>query len=119
MELPVVCGGGWRGGAHTRSPARRRRPQAPVAAGASQVPRNTYRHHLRLADGHPDGVLMTRQPKSQSGQVMVLVAVSLIALIGSAALALLAGSAEWHKNPPQHVPPHTPPPPAPPPPLCT
>jgi hypothetical protein len=36
--------------------------------------------------------------KSQSGQVMVLVAVSLIALIGSAALVLLAGSAEWQKN---------------------
>src|SRR5260370_37694660 len=90
MELPVVCGGGWRGGAHTRSPARRRRPQAPVAAGASQVPRNTYRHHLRLADGHPDGGLMTRQPKSQSGQVMGLVAVSLIALIGSASLVPLA-----------------------------
>src|SRR5258708_11183646 len=99
MELPVVCGGGWRGGAHTRSPARRRRPQAPVAAGASQVPRNTYRHHLRLADGHPDGVLMTRQPKSQSGQVMVLVAVSLIALIGSAAPVLLSGPAASHKNP--------------------
>ena len=34
----------------------------------------------------------------QSGQVMVLVAVSLMALIGSAALVLLAGSAEWQKN---------------------
>jgi len=29
---------------------------------------------------------------------MVLVAVSLLALIGSAALVLLAGSAEWQKN---------------------
>src|SRR5260370_20765656 len=103
MELPVVCGGGWRGGAHTRSPARRRRPQAPVAAGASQVPRNTYRHHLRLADGHPVGVLMTRQPKSQSGQVMVLVAVSLIALIGSAALLLRSGSAALPKKPLQQI----------------
>ncbi|HKB33540.1 MAG TPA: pilus assembly protein TadG-related protein [Candidatus Dormibacteraeota bacterium] len=46
---------------------------------------------------------MTRQPKSQSGQVMVLVAVSLIALIGSAALVLLAGSAEWQKNQLQQV----------------
>ena len=36
--------------------------------------------------------------RRQSGQVMVLVAVSLIALIGSAALVLLAGSAEWQKN---------------------
>ena len=36
--------------------------------------------------------------KRQSGQVMVLVAVSLLALIGSAALVLLAGSAEWQKN---------------------
>ncbi|HEY4913085.1 MAG TPA: pilus assembly protein TadG-related protein [Candidatus Dormibacteraeota bacterium] len=41
---------------------------------------------------------MTGPRKSQSGQVMVLVAVSLIALIGSAALVLLAGSAEWQKN---------------------
>jgi len=41
---------------------------------------------------------MTGRRKSQSGQVMVLVAVSLIALIGSAALVLLAGSAEWQKN---------------------
>jgi len=41
--------------------------------------------------------------RSQSGQVMVLVAVSLIALIGSAALVLLAGSAEWQKNQLQEV----------------
>ena len=41
---------------------------------------------------------MRRGGRSQSGQVMVLVAVSLIALIGSAALVLLAGSAEWQKN---------------------
>jgi hypothetical protein len=34
----------------------------------------------------------------QSGQVMVLVAVALVALIGSAALILLAGSIEWQKN---------------------
>lgn len=36
--------------------------------------------------------------RRQTGQVMVLVAVSLMALIGSAALVLLAGSAEWQKN---------------------
>jgi hypothetical protein len=41
--------------------------------------------------------------RSQSGQVMVLVAVSLIALIGSAALVLVAGSAEWQKNQLQQV----------------
>ena len=36
--------------------------------------------------------------KAQSGQVMVLVAVALLALIGSAALVLFAGSIEWEKN---------------------
>jgi len=36
--------------------------------------------------------------RKQSGQVMVLVAVALLALIGSAALILLAGSVEWQKN---------------------
>lgn len=42
---------------------------------------------------------MKRAPaRTQSGQVMVLVAVALLALIGSAALILLAGSAEWQKN---------------------
>ena len=46
---------------------------------------------------------MPRRGKPQSGQVMVLVAVSLIALIGSAALVLLAGSAEWQKNQLQQV----------------
>ena len=35
---------------------------------------------------------------TQSGQVMVLVAVALLALIGSAALVLVAGSVEWQKN---------------------
>jgi hypothetical protein len=38
------------------------------------------------------------QTGRQSGQVMVLVAVALLALIGSAALILLAGSVEWQKN---------------------
>jgi hypothetical protein len=46
---------------------------------------------------------MPRHGKSQSGQVMVLVAVALIALIGSAALVLVAGSAEWQKNQLQQV----------------
>src|SRR5438270_8999013 len=34
----------------------------------------------------------------QSGQVMVIVAVWLVALIGSAALILLTGSVEWQRN---------------------
>jgi hypothetical protein len=40
----------------------------------------------------------SRPAKPQSGQVMVLVAVALMALIASAALILLAGSVEWQKN---------------------
>jgi hypothetical protein len=40
----------------------------------------------------------TRAAKTQSGQVIVLVAVALMALIASAALILLAGSVEWQKN---------------------
>ena len=36
--------------------------------------------------------------RRQSGQVMVIVAVALLALIGSAALILLAGSVVWQKN---------------------
>src|ERR1700693_2594365 len=103
MELPLVRGGQRRSSPHQRSPARGRRPEAPVAAGAGQVPRHTDRHHVRFADRHPDGVLMRRHGRSQSGQVMVLVALSLIALIGSAALVLLAGSAEWQKNQLQQV----------------
>src|SRR5665213_2014350 len=73
-----------------------------MAASARHLPRHTYRHHVRLPDGGPARVLSrrtpTRQARSQSGQVMVLVAVALLALIGSAALVLLAGSVEWQKN---------------------
>ena len=36
--------------------------------------------------------------RGQSGQVLVIVAVWLVALIGSAALILLAGSVEWQRN---------------------
>ena len=36
--------------------------------------------------------------KKQSGQVLVIVAVWLVALIGSAALILLTGSVEWQRN---------------------
>ncbi|HSS60050.1 MAG TPA: hypothetical protein VLK30_01180 [Candidatus Limnocylindrales bacterium] len=39
----------------------------------------------------------------QSGQVLVIVAVWLIALIGSAALILLAGSVEWQRNQLQQI----------------
>lgn len=39
-----------------------------------------------------------RRIRPQSGQVMVLVAVALVALIGSAALVLLAGSVQWQGN---------------------
>ncbi|HEX9099618.1 MAG TPA: hypothetical protein VF956_09060 [Candidatus Dormibacteraeota bacterium] len=41
---------------------------------------------------------MRTRSERESGQVMVLVAVALLALIGSAALILLAGSVEWQKN---------------------
>ena len=34
----------------------------------------------------------------QSGQVMVIVAVWIVALVGSAALILLTGSVEWQRN---------------------
>jgi hypothetical protein len=39
----------------------------------------------------------------QSGQVIVLVAFALLALIGSAALVLIAGSVEWQKNQLQQI----------------
>lgn len=39
-----------------------------------------------------------RSRRRQSGQAMVLVAFALMALIGSAALVLLAGSSEWQRN---------------------
>lgn len=41
---------------------------------------------------------MRSRNRPQSGQVMVLVALSLLAMIGSAALVLLAGSVEWQRN---------------------
>src|ERR1700694_6087753 len=71
-----------------------------MAAGARHLPRHTGSHHIRLRDSEQAGVLsrLTRGQGSQSGQVMVLVAVALLALIGSAALVLLAGSVEWQKN---------------------
>ena len=42
--------------------------------------------------------MTSKHSRRQSGQVMVLLAVALLALIGSAALVLLAGSVEWQKN---------------------
>jgi Putative Flp pilus-assembly TadE/G-like len=42
--------------------------------------------------------MISAKRPTQGGQVMVIVAVALLALIGSAALVLLAGSAEWQKN---------------------
>src|ERR1700676_415952 len=42
--------------------------------------------------------MLPSRRRPQSGQIMVLVAVALLALIRSAALVLLAGSVEWQKN---------------------
>jgi putative Flp pilus-assembly TadE/G-like protein len=39
-----------------------------------------------------------RRQQQQSGQVLVIVAVWLVALVGSAALILLTGSVEWQRN---------------------
>jgi hypothetical protein len=41
---------------------------------------------------------MRTRARSQSGQLLVIVAVWLVALIGSAALVLLVGSVEWQRN---------------------
>jgi hypothetical protein len=41
---------------------------------------------------------MAGSPRGQSGQVLVLVAVAILALVGITALALLAGSAAWQRN---------------------
>jgi hypothetical protein len=46
---------------------------------------------------------MVRDRKGQSGQVLVIVAVWLVALIGSAALILLTGSVEWQRNQLQQI----------------
>jgi hypothetical protein len=47
--------------------------------------------------------MTSRARRQQSGQALVLVAVVLIALIGSTALVLLAGSVEWQKNQEQEL----------------
>jgi hypothetical protein len=41
---------------------------------------------------------MLGSPRGQSGQVLVLVAVAILALVGITALALLAGNAAWQRN---------------------
>src|SRR5207302_3743015 len=84
--------------AHLRAPARGRRPQAQVAARARPPARPARGDHVRLAVCGEDGVLTASHSPRQSGQVLVLVAVGLLALIGSAALILLAGSIAWQKN---------------------
>src|SRR5207247_5221409 len=90
------------GGPHLRASARRRRPEAALEAGAQHVPAHPEHDHLRFAVGRTVGVLM-HASKKQSGQVMVIVAVWLIALIGSAALILLTGSVEWQRNQSQQL----------------
>src|SRR5581483_10973556 len=100
LELPV---GGVRGrqrerGAHERAPARRGRPEVPMAAGHGGLPRDPHGCHVRFPVRLPDRVLMAGLPRRQSGQVLVLVAVAILALVGITALALLAGSAAWQRN---------------------
>src|SRR5437667_9037574 len=58
--------------------------------------RHTERDHVRLAVRRKARVLM--RATRQSGQVMVIVAVWIVALVGSAALILLTGSVEWQRN---------------------
>src|SRR5690349_2275776 len=93
----------------TGTPARRGRSQAALEAGAQHPARNPGNHHVRFAVGRAAGVLMRsgwavltgtarRCRDRESGQVLVIVAVWLIALIGSAALILLTGSVEWQRN---------------------
>src|SRR5207253_10866479 len=69
-----------------------------MAAGAGAAPRPARDDHFRLSIRSADGVLLrSALHKKPSGQVMVLVAFALLALIASAALILLAGSADWQK----------------------
>src|SRR5436190_6097640 len=85
------------GGAHVGPPAGRGRPQAPVEAGPQHAAWHPQHDHFRLAICSEARVLM-RGRKRESGQVLVIVAVWLVALIGSAALILLTGSVEWQRN---------------------
>src|SRR5260370_40008042 len=91
---------------HDRPSAGRGRPQAAVEAGAQHAARDPERDHLRLAVGGAPRVLMIQaswkpsphpaaspptspasgevKRKSESGQVLIIVAVWLVALVGSA-----------------------------------
>src|SRR5438270_11547742 len=58
--------------------------------------RHTERDHVRLAVRRKARVLM--RATRQSGQVMVIVAAWIVALVGAAALVLLTGSVEWQRS---------------------
>src|SRR2546422_4990448 len=88
-------GGQWCGCPHVRPSARRGRPQAPVEARPELAARDSKHDHVRLPVGGDPRVLMS---KRERGQVLVIVAVWMLALIGSAALILLTGSVEWQRN---------------------
>src|SRR5689334_6560974 len=102
MELSELRGRQRRRRPHIGASARRRRPQAALETGAEHAARHPGHHHVRLSIGRAPGVLMRRR-ESQSGQVLVIVAVWLVALIGSAALILLTGSVEWQRNQLQQI----------------
>jgi len=79
-----------------RPPAHRGRSKGPLAQPVmAKFLRHPHGITFGLANGHPDGVLVR---KKQSGQVMVLVAVSRLALIGSAALVSSRGIGGVQKN---------------------
>src|SRR6266480_322194 len=88
-------GGQWCCCAHVRPSARSGRSQAPVEARSQLAARDSQHDHVRLPIGGDARVLMR---KRQRGQVLVIVAVWMLALIGSAALILLTGSVEWQRN---------------------
>src|SRR2546430_3765132 len=88
-------GGQGRGCPHVRPSARRGRPQDPVEARPELAARDSKHDHVRLPVGGDPRVLMR---KRERGQVLVIVAVWMLALIGSAALILLTGSVEGQRN---------------------
>ncbi len=51
-----------------------------------------------MGNGNPRPSRFPSPRRAEGGQVLVIVAVALLALIGSAALILLAGSVEWQKD---------------------
>src|SRR6266480_3012018 len=88
-------GGQWCCCAHVRPSARSGRSQAPVEARPQLAARDSQHDHVRLPVGRGARILMR---KRERGQVLVIVAVWMLALIGSAALILLTGSVEWQRN---------------------